>query len=1114
MSKTKKDLTKPVLGRRPKYDYEIDLSRENSSHTKILKLVGKGKYVLEIGCATGYMTRYLKEELGCRVYCVEIETESAQAARSYCEELLIEDIEQIDLHEALKDRQFDVVIMADVLEHLKDPRSILKKLRHFLADMGYILLSIPNGAHGSLALELLDGKWEYRNEGLLDRTHLHFFDKESLSALLDETGYLISQLDRVIIHPRDTEMKTPWDSYPRDITAYLEKVNPEYQTYQFIVKTHPTTASGWKKGLQDALESEKNKVGDLEKKLKKAEKELVSLKSEVAGFEAEASKREKEYLQNLDRETNRLEEEKADIRRGFKAEIARVEEEKAEVRLRLEEEKVEVRKGYEAQENRLQGEIKGLQLEAAHFKAETVRLSEDLTRVKQEKSELEGRIAGQWERLHEIETSLVWHLITRYRSIVDRWLPQNTPRRRFYRLCVLAPVVLFREGPLAFCKKIAARLPGMGKLGQGKGSEGHSGKTWHPLAFPQFDEKEVTIIIPVYNQCEHTFRCLESVLKNSTVPYEVIVVDNASDETTAQMLDAMQGIRVISNKENQGFVTACNQGAEAGEGENYLFLNNDTEVTQGWLEAMLRPLEAKKAGIVGAKLVYPDGRLQESGNIIWQDGTGWNYGRDDEPDLPQYSYLREVDYCSGACLLVKKDLWKELGGFDRRYIPAYYEDTDLCFAARQKGYKVIYQPEARVIHWEGVSAGKDIDKGYKRYQQVNLGKFSEKWQEVLSRDHFKGPEDLYLARERGFEKRVLVVDHYVPTFDMDSGSLRMFSLIKIFMEIGYKVIFWPENKAYHERYTRKLQRIGVEVLYGEIDFEEYLKSYGQYIDLIFLSRPHVAVNFIYAAKTHTKARIIYDTVDLNFVREKRKAVIEAQKSSQYWKDMELFLAHQADETLVVSPVEKEILEEEGLEGKISVVTNIHTPESSYKPFDQRKGLMFIGGFVHLPNEDGIVWFVESIFPLIERKLSDVALYIVGSHPTERVKSLASSRVIVTGYVQDVGPYFQKARVFVCPLRYGAGIKGKIGQSMSYGLPVVTTPIGAEGMGLTDGHDALIADDEEAFAQKVIKVYQDRKLWENLSLNAMALIEKNYSPAAVRKALTALLKRSERQQDGA
>lgn len=925
---------------RPRYNYKIDLSSENSSHTKILKLVGKGKYVLEIGCATGYMTQYLKEELGCRVFCVEIDPESAKKARSYCEELLIGDIEQLELGEALKEKRFDVVIMADVLEHLKDPHSLLRNITNFLAETGYILLSIPNGAHGSIAVELLDGKWEYRREGLMDRSHLHFFDKDSLSALLDETGYLISQLDRVIVHPRDTEMKTPWDSYPREITAYLEKVNPEYQTYQFIIKAYPTSATGWKEGLEDALESEKRKVSDLEGKLKKTGKELISLKGQVAGFEAEISKREKEYLRNLNREIERLEEEKTEIHRGYKARIGQIEEEKTEIHRgykakighieeekteihreyearigQIEEERAEVHRGYEAEKDRFRKQIKGLQLEAGHFKDESGRLCDELTKLKQGKSELEGVLGRQGEQLHEIESSLIWRLITRYRRIVERWLPKNTRRRRLYHLCLLAPIVLFKEGPMAFFRKIAARIPIINKLGLGTTSGIQQGKGWYPLSFPHFDERDVTIIIPVYNQCDYTFRCLESILLNTPAPYEVIVVDNASDNNTARMLDAMKGIRVIHNKENMGFVAACNQGAGAGKGKNYLFLNNDTEVTAGWLEAMSRPFEDKKAGIVGAKLIYPDGRLQEAGNIIWQDGTGWNYGKGDDPALPQYSYMKEVDYCSAACLLVRKDLWEELGGFDTKYAPGYYEDSDICFAARQQSYKVIYQPEACVIHWEGVSAGKDINKGYKRYQQINLGKFREKWQEVLQKDHFKGPEDLYPARERGFQKRVLVVDHYVPTFDMDSGSLRMFSLIKIFMELGYKVIFWPENRAYHERYTKELQRIGVEVIYGEIDFEAYLKDYGQYIDLILLSRPHIAVKFIYAAKTLTKARIIYDTVDLNFIREERRAKIEGEKTSQYWKGMELFLAHQADDTLVVSPVEKKILEKEGLEGK-------------------------------------------------------------------------------------------------------------------------------------------------------------------------------------------------------
>lgn len=1027
---------------KPRYDYRIDLSNENISHTKILKLIDRDKYVLEIGCSTGYMTRYLKEELGCRVVCVEIDRKAAEKAKPYCEELLIEDIELLDFGETLGDRRFDVVIMADILEHLKDPRSLLEKLRHFLTETGFILFSIPNGVHGSVALELLDGKWEYRSEGLLDRSHLRFFDKDSLSFLLDETGYIISQLDRVIIHPRDTEMKTPWDSYPRDVTAYMEKVNPEYQTYQFIVKAHPTSASGWKKGLEDALESEKKKTGDLEEKLKSVEASLVSLRGIRAGFEVE------------------------------KAEILRV------------------------------------------CEVEQVRLNKNLIRLRQEKGELEGTVVRQNQLLNEIQSSLAWRLVTRYRKIIERCLPQNTRRRRFYNLCFMAPVVLFTEGPLAFCRRIAARIPVLKKVVRGRRPVRQPKKEWRSLSFPQFDKKDVTIIIPVYNQCEYTFTCLESILENTTVPYKLIVVDNASDNDTTRMLDAMEGIQIIRNQENQGFVAACNQGAEAGEGNYYLFLNNDTEVTGGWLEAMLRPFEDGNTGVVGAKLVYPDGRLQEAGNITWQDGTGWNYGRGDSPDLPQYSYLKEVDYCSGACLMIRKDLWLELGGFDKRYAPAYHEDADLCFAARQQGYKVMYQPEAHVVHYEGSSAGTNINRGYKKYQQGNLDKFTEKWQEALKSGHFTEPGELYIARERGFSKRVLVVDHYVPTFDVDAGSLRMFHLLRIFMELGYKVIFWPQNRAYHERYTRELQRMGVETLYGEINFEEYLKNNGRYIDLILLSRPNIAVKFIDAARNLTNARIIYDTVDLHFVREERKAKLETdesvrletEKSARKWKSLELFLANQADETLVVSPVEKEILEREGLEDRVSVVSLVYSPESCCNPFEQREGLMFIGGFIHLPNEDGIVWFIETILPLIQQRLPGIHLHIVGSHPTDKIKSLASTSVTVSGYLEDVSPYFEKARVFVSPLRYGAGIKGKIVQCMAYGLPVVTTSIGAEGMGSTNGYNVLIADDEEQFADKVVKAYQDRELWKTLSLNSRTLFEQNYAPDAVKKALHMVLEK--------
>ena len=332
----------------------------------------------------------------------------------------------------------------------------------------------------------------------------------------------------------------------------------------------------------------------------------------------------------------------------------------------------------------------------------------------------------------------------------------------------------------------------------------------------------------------------------------------------------------------------------------------------------------------------------------------------------------------------------------------------------------------------------------------------------------------------------------------------MFTLMRLLTELGCKVIFWPENRAYDDHYSRSLQKLGIETMYGNVDFADYLEQSGRYLDTIILSRPHVAVNFIYFARKLTSARIIYDTVDLHFLREERQAKIEGTAPADNFKDMELFLAHQADDVLVVSDVEKEVLEKEGLAGKVSVISNIHTVERLKQPFEERAGLMFIGGFSHSPNEDGIIWFVRSIFPLIQQKLPGLTLTVVGSHPTEKVRALASDTIKVTGFVENVKPFFAESRVFVCPLRYGAGVKGKVGQSMSYGLPVVMTPIGAEGLGATDGQNALLADDEETFAEKVARLYQDEELWRNLSLGGMELIENRFSPQVIKNALVELL----------
>lgn len=266
----------------------------------------------------------------------------------------------------------------------------------------------------------------------------------------------------------------------------------------------------------------------------------------------------------------------------------------------------------------------------------------------------------------------------------------------------------------------------------------------------------VSIIVLCHNQVAFTRRALAAIFQHTAEDlYELIVVDNGSSDDTARVVDAVAterpGVRLIRNDANLGFGGGNNVGAAAAHGEWLFFLNNDAEVQEGWLPALLDlAVRRPDAGAIGCQLVFPDGRLQEAGGVIFRDASGWNLGRFDDPGHPDYAFVREVDYASGAALLVRRALFSELGGFDRRYDPAYYEDVDLCFAIRAAGSVVLYQPRAKVIHFEGATAGTDVGAGAKRHQLENRPVFARKWADALTRQPLPptGSRDARLVADR------------------------------------------------------------------------------------------------------------------------------------------------------------------------------------------------------------------------------------------------------------------------------------------------------------------------------------------------------------------------------
>ncbi len=682
----------------------------------------------------------------------------------------------------------------------------------------------------------------------------------------------------------------------------------------------------------------------------------------------------------------------------------------------------------------------------------------------------------------------------------------------FRRYLTIALQLLKQEGLRAFLGRVYTRFAPVSAADSGPKRQFHLEDALSPLTLECSLEPLISVVIPCYGQPLHTYTCLKSLAAvTAEAAMEIILVDDASPEPLAESLSGISGVVILCLRENSGFISACNAGAQRARGKYLLFLNNDTLVLPHALTALLELIERwPGAELVGPKLIYQDGSLQEAGGILWQDGSAWNYGRGDDTNRPEYNYVREVDYLSGACLMLRRELFHELGGFDPAYAPAYYEDADLACKVREAGGKVMYQPVAEVVHFEGVSCGSATTSGMKRHQLLNQKRFQGRWAATLAR-HAPNGMRIEHERERYVGQRILVIDAYVCTPDKDSGSLRMWEMLALLRELGCKVCFIPLDLKSVSPYVEDLQQQGIEVLYAPhlTSIKSYLNTHGGLYDQIILSRLTSAKRFLEAlAASRPGPRLIFDTVDLHFLREERYAELSGKyldrTLARETRQLELHLIELADTSLVVSAYEQELLQKELPGSDIRTLSNIHQVFGCRGPFDMRRDALFVGGFRHPPNTDAVQFLAQEILPLVVREIPDFRVYIIGSHMPAPVKRLASDRLIMLGYVEDLEPFLDSCRMSLAPLRYGAGVKGKVNLSMSYGLPVVATAIGVEGMHLTPGEDALVVDTAEAFAAAIVRLNRDQALWEGLSANGLDNVERYFSRDAARNVLRGLL----------
>lgn len=634
-------------------------------------------------------------------------------------------------------------------------------------------------------------------------------------------------------------------------------------------------------------------------------------------------------------------------------------------------------------------------------------------------------------------------------------------------------------------------------------------------AFPKHDTIDVSCILPVYNQAEFTYQCLRqlcAIANDASGPrIEVIVVDNGSTDRVVELERWFENIVVIREPAALGYTKACNLGAGVARGRNLLFMNNDMEVSPDAIYFACETVDAPDVGAAGGRIVQTNGVLQEAGNTIWQDGSTKGDGRDDDPTHARYMYPRDVDYCSGCFLIVKRELFEELDGFSEEFSPGYYEETDLCARLWQLGKRVVYDPRIVVIHYEyaSFSSGRPPSVSYSimaRHRKV----FQKRNAKFLRSQPRVEPRHAKLLSDRSqmSPRHVFIYDDLLPDPGFGSGFTRTFSIVETFLALDWRVTVW----ASHNRGTpiyRHLEERGVTVLLGQShpeSVQDYLKRTSGEIDIVWCCRTH---NFQTAANIaatlgdrSTRPRFVCDTEAIAATREvsyQKLVGIDLSGQADKMVHRELIHTEDLDTIVVVNEADRQSVQS-GINRKAEVLG--HRLQANPQPtsFEDRADILFCGA-IHeekSPNLDSLLWYLRKVHPHVIRDLPDAKFRIVGywnpSLPKPDIFETAPNIELV-GPVseEELTQEFAHARVFVAPTRYAGGIPYKVHHAMSLGLPAVVTPLLRTQLaekGVAESDVPLSAPktlDPAEFAQSVVRLYTDVKSWTDLRTRALAYI---------------------------
>ena len=636
-------------------------------------------------------------------------------------------------------------------------------------------------------------------------------------------------------------------------------------------------------------------------------------------------------------------------------------------------------------------------------------------------------------------------------------------------------------------------------------------KNTNKLVFTKYEQIDVSIVIPVYGAMELVNQTLLSLYRADIKNSEIICVDDCAPTNSFYDYTMYENIVVVKNKQNMGFSNTCNNGVKHARGKYVLLLNSDTVVCKSAVELAIDKLKSDpKIGIVGSKLLNIDGTLQEAGGVIWSNSNVINFMRGKSNYTPYTEFDRVADYVSGAAFFFSKDFWEKLGGFDKRFTPAYYEDTDICVRAKSKGYKVVYCHDSEIIHAEGGTNGTDVTTGIKSYQEKNKNKFLLLWKNYISKNY--QPEGETLLSMANGRKIIFFVDHYVPKNASDAGSKATLHLIDDLIARNYFVIFWPDNLYPDDINRNYLAKKGVLTLYGPDyigKFGKIIQSAETHIEKIFLSRPHISIKYLDQINKNLITKTVYIGHDIHFERilmelnsnlRGRFLASPLSLDAKTVREQELILWRTCNKVAYFTKREADIVNV--MIGKEKAVTvPLFKNNLGKKSFTKLKkdGFLFVGGFDHFPNKDGMIWFLNGIKKNVSYNIIN-KITIVGSKIPIDLKNIFENYKI--NYFENVSnskldEIYASTKIAIAPLRFGSGFKGKVIEAIERGIPIITTSVGYQGFELID--PVRPYDELEDFIDKMQMLDEHIKMCK-IEADAQMEMLKNYFEIASYKNL--------------